>query len=191
MATIAKLHKTTAARTLGIDASTNSIAFCVYWNRHPVRWGKINLTGSSIDDKIADAQRKTEALQKELEVDYVGVEAAVFVQNPNVAIQLAYVFGAILGELQRNGVKVVRVPPLVWQTSLDNPLLTKSERETLKKQNPGKSDTWYKNYFRKYRKQRTMDYFNKRWPMNITDDNIGDACGIARHVYWKLTKREN
>lgn len=46
--TLAKLIKTKANRVLGIDASTNSIAFCLIENNQPVKWGKIDLVGSNI-----------------------------------------------------------------------------------------------------------------------------------------------
>ncbi len=40
---LADLVKTKANRVLGIDASTNSIAFCLMENDLPLKWGKINL----------------------------------------------------------------------------------------------------------------------------------------------------
>ena len=50
--TLASLKKTQADRVLGIDASTNSIAFCLMENDVPLKWGKINLSGEDIYDKI-------------------------------------------------------------------------------------------------------------------------------------------
>ena len=50
--TLAKLVKTKANRVLGIDASTNSIAFCLMENDIPLKWGKVELSGSDIYDKI-------------------------------------------------------------------------------------------------------------------------------------------
>ena len=41
--TLASLKKTQANRVLGIDASTNSIAFCLMENDIPLKWGKVNL----------------------------------------------------------------------------------------------------------------------------------------------------
>jgi hypothetical protein len=36
-----------------------------------------------------------------------------------------------------------------------------------------------------------MDFFNKKWPhMNLTDNDVGDACGIAYHSYYDLTRRK-
>jgi hypothetical protein len=34
-----------------------------------------------------------------------------------------------------------------------------------------------------------MDFFNKKWPhMNLTDNDVGDAAGIAYHSYYELTR---
>jgi len=40
--TLASLVKSKASRVLGIDASTNSIAFCLMEDDKPLKWGKIN-----------------------------------------------------------------------------------------------------------------------------------------------------
>ena len=55
---LASLVKTKANRVLGIDASTNSIAFCLMEDDVPLKWGKINLVGEDIYEKIHDAKTK-------------------------------------------------------------------------------------------------------------------------------------
>jgi len=54
---LASLVKTKAYRVLGIDASTNSIAFCLMENNIPLKWGKIDLEGMNIYEKIYDAKK--------------------------------------------------------------------------------------------------------------------------------------
>ena len=49
---LAELVKTKASRVLGIDASTNSVAFCLMENDKPLKWGKIEFTGADIYEKI-------------------------------------------------------------------------------------------------------------------------------------------
>ena len=49
---LAELIKTKANRVLGIDASTNSVAFCLMEGDKPLKWGKIEFTGSDIYEKI-------------------------------------------------------------------------------------------------------------------------------------------
>ena len=64
--TLADLVKTKAYRVLGIDASTNSIAFCLMENDIPIKWGKINLMGNDIYEKIYDAKVKMHSMLNEL-----------------------------------------------------------------------------------------------------------------------------
>lgn len=187
---LAKLSRTKASRVMGIDASTNSIAFTIFWNRRPERWGKINLTGSDIYEKAGDANKKIEALVAEYPVDYIAIESAVFVKSPQVAIQLAYVYGSIIGSLVAKGVKVIAVQPMTWQNHIGNKILSKVEKEKIKAEHPGKSASWYQNFGRNLRKQRTMDYFNKKWNMNITDNDVGDSAGIGYYAYHQLTRRD-
>lgn len=187
--TIARLSKSQAKKVLGIDASTNSIAYCLFWNRKPIKWGKILLNGATIYDRILDAKVKVMALQTVFKADYVAIESAVFVKSPSVAIKLAYVFGTILAELQYMGAKVVDTAPLTWQNYIGNGPLKKAEKDALKKEFPGKSPTWYSNKGRQLRKQRTMDFFNNKWDMQLDDDDVGDACGLAYHAYHELTRR--
>ena len=55
---LGELIKIKANRVLGIDASTNSVAFCLMENDQPLKWGKIEFEGSDIYDKILDAKIK-------------------------------------------------------------------------------------------------------------------------------------
>lgn len=189
MAGLADLSKTKASRVMGIDASTNFIAFTTFYNRAPEQWGKMTIEGTDIDEKMGDANGKIYALHKEFPVDYIAIESAVFVKSPKVAIDLAYVYGSMIGPLVSMGVKVVRVPPTTWQFHIGNKLLTKAEKDIIKNDYPGKSASWYQNKGRELRKQRTMDYFNAKWPMDLTDNDVGDSCGIAYYAYYQLTRR--
>lgn len=174
---------------MGLDCSTNSIAFCIFWNKRPIKWGKIDLVGNTIYEKILDARKKAAVLSDVYEVDYVAIEGAVMVKSVDVVKKLAYVYGAILSELQDSGAQVIDITPLAWQNHIGNGLLKKDEKEKIKKDFPGHSQTWYTNKGRQMRKQRTMDFFNKRWDMKLTDNDVGDAAGIAYYAYHVLTRR--
>lgn len=191
MAGLASLSKTKASRVLGLDCNTNSIAFCIYYNRRPVHYGKIKIEGSDIYEKIGDANKKIYALYKTYDVDYVAIEGSVFVKSPQVAINLAYVFGSIIGVLVALGCKTIATPPMTWQNHIGNKVLTKTEKEQIKTDFPGKSASWYSNKGRDMRKQRTMDFFNTKFNCKVTDNDVGDAMGIAHHAYYKLTTRSN
>lgn len=187
------LQKTKASRVLGIDCSTKSLAFCVFYNRKPVKWGKIMFEGATVFDRLKDASQKTAAMMHEFDVDFIAMEGAILANNKNVkvTIDLSLVYGAVLAQLLFGKAKVIHVSPLEWQRAIGNPPFTRAETAQMKLDFPGKSVSWYSGQKRKMRKQRTMDFINGKWPaMNITDDDVGDACAIAYYAYTQLTRRK-
>jgi len=187
--TLASLKKTKASRVLGIDASTNSFAFCLIENNIPVKWGKIEFTGSDIYEKIYDAKIKTRAMLKELSCDYIAIEGAVLVRSPDAVIKLSYVYGVIIAELMSTGASVIAISPTAWQAFIGNKNPTKDEKAALKAAYPGYAESWYKNKMRQIRKQRTADYFNNKYKIDIKDFDVADSMGIAYYANEVLTKR--
>jgi Holliday junction resolvasome RuvABC endonuclease subunit len=159
---LADLVKTKANRVLGIDASTNSVAFCLMENDKPLKWGKINLVGSDIYEKIYNAKVNTHAMIDELKSDYIAVEGAILVRSPDAVIKLSYVYGVVIAELMASGSSVITISPSSWQAYIGNKNPTKDEKKPIRVKNPGYADSWYKNQLRNMRKQRTVDYFNKK-----------------------------
>jgi Holliday junction resolvasome RuvABC endonuclease subunit len=191
---LVNLSKSKASRVMGIDCSTHSMAFTIFWNRRPIKWGKINFEGSDVFARIHDAGVKARAFAEleGIDVDFIVMESAIMakVQNPDVTIKLAYVYGAVLSELMRTHTRVITVKPSEWQNFIGNKNFTKAEKEQLRKDFPGYAASWYTNKVRSLRKQRTMDYFNKKWPQMALDDNdVGDSCGIAYWGYYTQTVR--
>lgn len=189
---LSDLKKTKASRVMGIDCSTHSLAFCVMYNRKPVKWGKINFEGADVFERLSDAAEKIRAVKHEFDVDYIAFEGAIMakVRNPDVTIKLSMVYGACIAELRRGHSKVITVQPLVWQSYIGNPNFKAPEKAKLRLDFPGKSTVWYSAKTRELRKQKTMDFFNKKWPaMNLTDNDVGDACGIAYWAYYTQTAR--
>ncbi len=186
------LAKKRAKRVLGIDCSTQALAFCIYYNRKPIKWGKIEFVGANVFERMADASNKVRAIKSEFDVDHIVFEAAIMakVKNPDTTIKLAMVYGACIAELMRTGTEVVTVQPLSWQSSIGNPNFKKAEKDAVYAEFPGKSKSWYSDKIRQIRKQRTMDFFNAKFPvMQLTDDDVGDACGLAHYGYYQLTSR--
>jgi len=186
------LKRTKASRVMGIDCSTHSLAFTIFYNRRPIQWGKINFEGADVFERLEDAANKLRAVKDEFEVDYIAFESAILAKtkNADVTIKLAMVYGACIAELMRKGVKVVTVKPLSWQSYIGNPNFKVAEKNALKIEYPGKSVSWYSTKVRELRKQKTMDYFNKKWPhMELTDNDVGDSAGIAYYAYYMLTTR--
>lgn len=187
--TLASLVKTKACRVLGIDASTNSIAFCLMENDKPLKWGKIELKGNDIFEKIHDAKIKTHAMLEELKSDYIVVEGAILVRSPDAVIKLSYVYGVVIAELMSTGAKVITIGPSSWQAYIGNKNPTKDEKSAIRLANPGYAESWYKNQLRNMRKQRTADYFNKKYGLEIIDFDVADSFGIAHYSNQVLTKR--
>jgi Holliday junction resolvasome RuvABC endonuclease subunit len=187
--TLASLKKTQASRVLGIDASTNSIAFCLMENDVPLKWGKINLSGEDIYDKIHNAKVKMALMLDELKSDYIVVEGAVFVKSADAVIKLSYVYGVVIAELMSTGAKVITISPSSWQAYIGNKNPTKEEKAAIRFKNPGYADSWYQNQLRNMRKQRTVDYFNKKYNLSLTDFDVADSFGIAHYSNSILTER--
>ena len=186
---LSSLVKTKANRVLGIDASTNSIAFCLMEGDVPLKWGKINLVGEDIYEKIYDAKNKMAIMLDELKSDYIVVEGAILVRSADAVIKLSYVYGVVIAELMSTGAKVITIAPSAWQAYIGNKNPTKEEKAAVKLANPGHADSWYKNKLRNMRKQRTADYFNKKYGLEIVDFDVADSFGIAHYSNQVLTKR--
>lgn len=186
---LADLVKTKAHRVLGIDASTNSIAFCLMENDVPLKWGKIELAGMDIYDKIHDAKIKMHAMLDELKSDYIVVEGAILVRSPDAVIKLSYVYGVVIAELMSTGAKVITISPTSWQAYIGNKNPTKEEKAAIRLKHPGYADSWYKNQIRNMRKQRTVDYFNSKYGLSLDDFDVADSFGIAHYTNKVLTER--
>ena len=186
---LADLVKTKAGKVLGIDASTNSVAFCLMDNNIPVKWGKVEFTGADIYEKIYDAKKKMHAMLNELKSDYIVVEGAVLVRSPDAVIKLSYVYGVVIAELMASGASVITISPTSWQAYIGNKNPTKADKEALRTKFPGKSDAWYKSKMREVRKQRTVDWVKEKFNIDLTDFDVADSFGIAYYSNTVLTER--
>ncbi len=186
---LAELIKTKANRVLGIDASTNSVAFCLMENDKPLKWGKVEFVGADIYEKIYDAKVKMHAMLNELKADYIAIEGAVLVRSPDAVIKLSYVYGVVIAELMSTGAKVITISPTAWQAYIGNKNPTKDEKQAIRVKNPGYADSWYKTQLRNMRKQRTVDYFNKKYELSLKDFDVADSFGIAHYANKVLTER--
>lgn len=176
--TIAKLHKPKRNRVLGIDASTRSLAFCLFNDKSVVEYGEINFEGADVYERIFDAKKKTRAIKERFETDFIALEAAVMVRSANTGLKMAYIFGAIMGELIDSGKQVVEVHPITWQSYIGNKNFTKDQKQAVKNKYPGKTENWYKSKIREIRKNKTIDFCRSLGV--VTDsDNVADSCGIG------------
>lgn len=187
---IINLRKARAASVMGIDCSTNALAFTVFENGKPKKWGKFTFNGSTVFERIVDSSLKVTSLKEKFDVDYIAMEAAILAKgNVDVTIKLSYVYGAVLAQLLQGKAKVVTVRPTEWQAYIGNKSFTKLEKNKLKLDYPGKSVSWYTTKIREIRKQRTIDFCNEKWDLGLTDDDVADSCAIAWFAWRQLTSR--
>jgi len=179
---LAKLVKPQANRVLGIDASTNSFAFCLMHNDKAVKWGEVKFDGSDVYERILDAKNKIKSFKNSLDYDFVVIEAAISVKSVHTGIKMAYVFGAIMSELLDDNVEVKEVAPIAWQSFINNKNFTKAEKQAVKDEFPDKSDNWIKNKIREKRKQKTINWVKDTYSISLESDNVADAFGIAYYI---------
>ena len=171
-----------------IDASTNSIAFAIFDGKELQQFGKIVFTGSNTYNKVGDAARKCISLFKLFQIDSIVIEHTVFINSPKTAADLALVQGAILGAAQINGIRIGgSVNPITWQSFIGNTKLSGAEKQELRKNNPGKSESWYKGQEREIRKNKTIRYVNAFYDKSISDNDVADAVGIG---HWAVNNWE-
>lgn len=181
-------------RICSIDASTNSLAFAIFHDTRLVKFGKIKFDGTTTYAKIADSANKCVRFFEMLknEIDVIIIEHTVYMNSPKTAADLALIQGSLLGAAAQNGIRTAgSINPIAWQTFIGNGKLTKEEKLDIRKNNPGKSESWYKAFEREFRKQRTISVTNIEYDINNTDNDVADAIGVghyAIHNWWKVDK---
>lgn len=167
---------------VAIDASTNNIAYAVFKNKELVVYDKVKFTGTNVFQKISSAVIEVHNVFKYLNVQALVIERAVFINSPKTMSELSMVQGAILAGAALAGVKIFKgTNPIAWQTFIGNGKLTKDAKLLMRSKNPGKSESWYKNFEREQRKQKTISFVNINYDINIDDNDIADAIGIGHY----------
>jgi hypothetical protein len=175
-------------KVCAVDASTNSLAFSIFYDKNLEYIGKLNFSGKTTYEKIGDAYAKTRALFDLYEIDSVVIEHTVFMNSPRTVADLALVQGGILAAFWESGVQeIASVSPITWQSYIGNKKLTKEEKLLIKSKNPDKSVSWLKSYERNLRKERTIKFINMNYDKTINDNDVADACGIG---HWAINNWE-
>jgi Holliday junction resolvasome RuvABC endonuclease subunit len=167
---------------VSIDASTSNIAYAVFRGDSLIKHGKVSFTGTNVFQKISSAVQQVHNLFKEIAVDALVIERAVFINSPKTMSELSMVQGAILAGASLAGVKIFKgTNPVAWQSFIGNKVLAKSEKLEIIRENPGKSKSYYKTLEREIRKQRTISFVNINYDLSISDNDIADAIGIGHY----------
>lgn len=170
-------------RFICIDNSTNSTAYCIFNGSKLEEYGEITFKGKDTYERLMNIPKALEPLRKKCEkINELYIEQTTFVQSQKTVILLGMAEGAVISSIGHPGMSVRRVSPLVWQKFIGNPPLTAKEKAKVKADNPNRAATWLKGEHRKIRKQRTMDIINKKFGLQETSDNIGDAFGLALYA---------
>jgi Holliday junction resolvasome RuvABC endonuclease subunit len=170
-------------RIVSIDASTNNIAYAIFDGNDLVSSGKAVFTGTNIYKKIASAVEIVHSVVKEMNVDALVIERAIFINSPKTMSELSMVQGAILAGSALAGVKIFKgTNPVAWQSFIGNKVLTKAEKLDIMETHPGKSKSYYKSLDRDIRKQRTINFVNINYDLNVSDNDIADAIGIGHYA---------
>lgn len=172
-------------RILGIDHSTNTLAFCISVDGVIKDWGEVPLSGNNVYEKIGDLYTKLAIKFKDVDVDTLCIEKTVQVNSRDTVVKLAMIAGAIIGYFSSKGTKVHEVPALTWQSATAKPTLSKLEQAKLKKDNPGRTKSWYSNEARKIRKQRIIDWVETNYGI-IAPSDAADAICISVYGGSKL-----
>ena len=173
------------SKVCSIDASTNSLAFAIFNDDKLVKYGKIRFEGLNVYSKIRDSARKSVAFFEQFkdDIDAIIIEHTIYLNSPKTAADLALVQGSLLGAAAQNGIRLAgSINPIAWQTFIGNGKLTKEEKLQIRKDNPGKSESWYKNFEREYRKQRTIKVTNITYDIANDDNDIADAIGVGNYA---------
>lgn len=179
---IVDLAKPAAHSVVGIDASTHSLAFAVIEDHQLTKFGEITLSGSNFYDRLIDCRKKSDLVLGALDADYIGIEKAIMARSTDTALKLGMIVGVVISALASNSTSVEEVAPISWQSYIGNPILSGKKKQEVIDKFPGKTGSWINNHIREMRKQRTIEWAEKRYNKKINSDNVADAIGIATFV---------
>lgn len=170
-------------RIISIDASTTSIAYAVFENKKLILSGKVEFLGKNVYEKISSAIGSVVDVIRNIAPEALVIERAIFINSPKTMSELSMVQGAILAGASLAGVKVFKgTNPIAWQTYIGNGKVTKDAKLLMRKENPDRSESWYKQHEREARKQKTINFVNINYDLEISDNDIADAVGIGHYA---------
>ena len=170
-------------RIISIDASTTSIAYAVFENKKLILSGKVEFLGKNVYEKISSAIGSVVDVIRDIAPEALVIERAIFINSPRTMSELSMVQGAILAGASLAGVKVFKgTNPIAWQTYIGNGKVTKDAKLLMRKENPDRSESWYKQHEREARKQKTINFVNINYDLEISDNDIADAVGIGHYA---------
>lgn len=180
----------TSTKFISIDANSSSIAFAVWSHDCLTSYGKISWGGKTTYEKVHWASRVVrDFFNHYSDFDTVVIEHTVMMNSPKTAADLALVQGAILGAMSTAGIVNIKATnPIAWQSFIKNGRLTTPEKQLIRNETPGRSESWYKNKEREFRKLRTIKFVSDRYKKTVTDNDVADAIGIGHYAIFNWEK---
>jgi Holliday junction resolvasome RuvABC endonuclease subunit len=170
-------------KIITVDASTTSIAYAVFEDKKLILNGKVEFLGKNVYQKISSAIGSVVDVIKDIAPEALVIERAIFINSPKTMSELSMVQGAILAGASLAGIKIFKgTNPIAWQTYIGNGKVTKDAKLLMRKENPDRSESWYKQHEREARKQKTINFVNINYDLEITDNDIADAIGIGHYA---------
>jgi hypothetical protein len=169
-------------RILAIDNSTNSTAWSLWEGSKLIDYGEITFPGKYTFDRIPVMVEALAGLRDIAQtVKAIYIEKTAMINSRQTVILLAMSAGAALASIANSGVKIIEVPALSWQSYI-GVKITAQDKQKIRKDNPGKVNSWYKTAERKLRKQKIMDFVGKQYGIHVETDNLSDALSIGHFV---------
>jgi Holliday junction resolvasome RuvABC endonuclease subunit len=175
-------------KILGVDTSTQGIAWTQLYKGHASGLGKIELKQKDIIDKLAFHYSEWAYMLDELKPSHVFIEKSIFVKNPDTARKLSFVVGTIAAITKGKGYEVTLVEPGTWKaflgyTNLSSKFVQQAKAEL--------GNTEGKKFCDRLRKSQTWRVIKHNFPDQVdefenigeTDNDIADAWGIALYGY--------
>lgn len=170
-----------AKRVVGLDLNSSKMAFSIFDDGSLVEFGEVQFPGANVFERLISANEIVSALRGRVDADKIVFEQAIYVNNQKTVVILAYMYGAIVSALAKRGNIVEAIGPTEWGKKIGNNGVSRADREKFKKNNPGKSKSWYDTQFREMRKQITKDWVESALGVDTSNlnDDICDAIAIG------------
>lgn len=184
------LKKEKVKTVLTIDPASHSLAWCITTRED----GKIKLIksdkisfikNSTIEDKFNQIKLGITSICELYKPDVCYIEQSVYIQNFQTSRLLSYIIGFTWGMVSFTCKYVSDVSPLVWRSGIGYKNLTTKDKDLLKSNGQKKNIELKKKDERKRRVRVIIEEYFDANELDLGDDDIVDAVGIAIW-YWKV-----
>ena len=179
------LSEVLPGNVVGLDLSTRSMGFSHFKNTKLNKYGELFYEDGNFNSRLASIDKRVEEFAEVFGVpDLVVVESPVKVGSIQTTISLAYAYGIVMAKFAKRGCTVKTITPVAWQSFIGNKNFSKKETTALKRKFPKKSNSFYTTKKREIRKQRTIDWANQKFKIDLKSDNVADSVGIGYYGVW-------